>query len=160
MKRLLALALLVAGCQADLDAPREQLALDRPYFDCKVQPVITKLCSGLACHGDDRRFFHVFGRNRDRLGDTADNALVLQDERDHNYAAALAVVDADDPEHSEMLMKPLAEAAGGWFHRGAELYDGGDVFSSADDADYKVIVDWIGGATEMTTCEEPGSTLP
>jgi len=150
------------GCQDNLDAKLDLAALDRPYFDCKVQPVLTKSCGALACHGDPLRFFHLFSRNRNRLDPDPMqlNALMTTAERDHNFAAALAVIDADNTDKSEILLKPLAEAAGGWYHEGAELYKGGDVFTAKDDPDYQVLTDWIGGATEVPTCMEPGSGLP
>lgn len=156
-------AFLLAGCT--IDDPPLSATLDRPYFDCRVQPVLTKSCGALACHGASERYFRVFARNRARLGlDTpADemlrNTLLLPAERDHNFAAALALVDPSDVRRSELLQKPLAEAAGGWFHRGAELYRGGDVFASLDDPDYKVLAAWVAGAEEDPTCQEPGSSL-
>lgn len=155
------IALALVGCQDNLDAPLEQAQLDRPFFDCKVQPVLTKLCSALACHGDERRYFRVFSRNRWRITDdeSTRNAIMDPVERDHNYAAALAVVDADEPERSPLLVKPLEQSAGGYFHVGATLYAKGNVFATTDGSDYQVLADWIAGATEATTCIEPGSTL-
>ena len=158
--RWLVVLLALAACQDNLDAPLEEPALDRPFFDCKVQPTLTKFCGALACHGDPQRFFHLFSRNRNRLDDSPMqlNVVMTQAERDHNYAATLAVVDTEDPDRSELLLKPLAEEAGGWFHRGAELYKGGDVFASTNDPDYQVLAQWIAGATEVATCQEPGSS--
>jgi len=154
------LLVLLCACQVPTNGPLEQLALDRPFFDCRVQPVLTKYCSALACHGHDQRFFRVFARNRARLdANETRNAFMTSDERDHNYAAAVAVVDADDPEHSSLLMKPLDEAAGGRFHVGATMFGRGDVFAAADDPDYQLLANWVAGATEQSGCMEPGSDL-
>lgn len=160
--RALVLVMLATACQSDLDAPRDLAALDRPYFDCKVQPVLTRSCGALACHGDPKRYFRLFSRNRSRLDPDPMqlNAVMTQEERDHNFAAALATISPVDSDESELLLKPLGELAGGWYHEGAELYKGGDVFTSTDDADYQVLAQWLAGAQEVPTCTEPGSTSP
>ncbi|HVK86078.1 MAG TPA: hypothetical protein VM513_18280 [Kofleriaceae bacterium] len=160
--RLLAASVLFAGCTADLDAPRTPAELDRVYFDCKVQPVLAMYCGQLACHGDPARYFRVYSRNRLRDGgdETQRNVFMRDTERAHNYEAARAFVDLERPEASLLLRKPLEQAAGGAFHRGATLYGGGNVFRDTADPDYQTIARWINGATEdPTTCIEPGSTL-
>lgn len=156
-----ALGALAAACQKDLDAPLPPAAVDRPFFDCRVQPVLTQYCGALACHGAAGRYFKVFARNRLRLeGDeTQRNAFLRPAERDHNFNAARAFVDPADPPRSLLLQKPLEQAAGGAFHVGATLYRGGDVFATADDPDYQVLAQWAAGATEDPTCQEPGSNL-
>jgi len=157
----LALAGFLASCQSDLTEPRALPELDRAFFDCRVQPVLTKYCSALACHGDERRFFTVFARNRLRLdADEAErNAFMQGGERAFNYESTRAFVTAGSPDDSLLTQKPLEQSAGGFFHRGATLFGGGDVFATRDDPDYRVLVDWIEGATEDPTCEEPGSNL-
>jgi hypothetical protein len=151
----------LAACQKDLDAPLEPAELDRPFFDCRVQPVLTKYCAALACHGDSKRYFKLFARNRLRIaGDEPErNVFMRAEERQHNYDAARAFVDRAAPDRSLLLMKPLDEAAGGAFHVGANLYKAGDVFAGTDDPDYQVLAQWIAGATEAPTCQEPGSNL-
>jgi hypothetical protein len=154
-------AALVAACQKDLDAPLDPAELDRPFFDCRVQPVLTTYCAALACHGDPDRFFTLFARNRLRItGDESErNVFMRPAERDHNYNAARAFVDLANPTRSLLLRKPLDEAAGGAFHVGASLYKAGDVFADPADPDYQVLAQWIAGATEVPTCQEPGSNL-
>ena len=152
---------LAAACQKDLDAPIEPAELDRPFFDCRVQPVLTKYCAALACHGDAQRYFKLFARNRLRItGDESQrNVFMRPEERQHNYNASRAFVDPARPERSLLLRKPLDEGAGGAFHVGATLYGAGDVFGDTDDPDYPVLAQWIAGATEAPTCQEPGSNL-
>ena len=161
MRPALALvALMAAGCQPALDAAGQPATLDEPYFRCRVQPVLTKYCSTFACHGDGARFFTVFARNRLRLaGDESErNAFLRPEERAFNYRAAIGMVDVEDPGESLLLRKPLEEAAGGWYHVGAdEPFGGGDVFASADDPEYRALVEWVEGATEDPACVEPGS---
>ncbi len=160
MIRLL-IVVALCGCQK-LDGPRAPVELDRVFFDCRVQPVLTMNCSALACHGDPKRYFHVFARNRLRIDpdETQRKAFMKVEERDYNFAAATAMVDLDRPDASLLLTKPLEPDAGGAFHVGATLFRGGNVFATTDDPDYQVLVQWINGATEdPTTCIEPGSNL-
>lgn len=159
--RRLVLAAALAGCPSNLDAPVTPAELDRPLFDCKVQPVLTKLCSQLACHGAPGRLFRVYARNRlrDRGDETQRNVFLRSEERAHNFEAARAFVDVAHSERSLLLSKPLEQAAGGSFHRGATLYGGANVFPDTSDPDYQIIAHWIDGATEVPTCVEPGSNL-
>lgn len=158
---VLALALALAGCAGDLEQPRTLAALDRPYFDCNVQPVLTTYCGQLACHGTSERYFHVYSRNRlrDDADETQRNAFLRDSERTHNFEAARALVDIDAPDDSLLLRKPLEQAAGGAYHRGATLYRAGNVFDDSNDPDYQVIAQWIDGATEVPTCKEPNSDM-
>jgi hypothetical protein len=156
---LVAVVSILASCQ-DLSGPSPELTLDEPYFRCRVQPLLTKNCSNFACHGDGARPFTVFARNRLRLGGTESerNAFLSEDERAYNYRAASAMVDAEHPDESPLLLKPLAEEAGGWFHGATELEQGLDVFDGRD-GEWMVISDWAHGATEAADCLEPGSDL-
>ena len=162
MKRMLAaIATLALGCQSGLDEARPLPALDEAFFRCNVQPVLTKNCGALVCHGDGRRFFRIFGRNRLRLGGTEAerNAPLRDEERRSNYDSARAFVEADEPHQSLLLMKPLDQRGGGYYHGGAVTFGKGDVFADEKDPDYRVLVDWIEGAKEDPSCVEPGSNL-
>lgn len=152
-------ALLHTACVGGLSAPAETIPLDEPYFRCQVQPVVTASCAMLACHGDGRRFFRVFARNRLRLGgrEADRNRPMSPEERQRNFDAALAFVDASSPEDSMLLHKPLFPEAGGWYHGAAALYDPGNVWRSTQEPDYQRLVAWVGGATAPADCVEPGS---
>jgi hypothetical protein len=161
VKTLVVILLLVAGCQPGLHDARSLAALDEPYFRCRVQPVLAKSCAAFACHGDGRRFLRVYARNRLRLGgdETARNAQMSVDEYAANFDSARALVDVANPAGSFFVNKPLETAAGGFYHRGALIYGGGNVFVTRDDPDFKTLAAWVGGATEVPTCVEPGSDL-
>jgi hypothetical protein len=167
MTRVVLVALALGACQS-LDATRAPADLDRPYFDCKVQPVLTKDCSQLACHGAPTtpgRYFRIYARNRFRddyaqKTEMTRNAILRGSEREHNYDAARAFVDLAHPEDSLILRKPLETTAGGYFHRGATLYGGANVFADTTDPDYQIIAGWIDGATDVSTCQEPGANTP
>jgi hypothetical protein len=147
------------GCQGGLDSGQPIASLDEPYFRCKVQPVLTKSCAAFACHGDARRFFRVFSRNRLRAqGSEKDRDATLSDlERAANFEAARAFVDEGGRAASLLLTKPLEASAGGAFHRGAEIFGSGNVFSDRNDRDFKTLEAWVLGAKEDATCVEPGS---
>lgn len=137
-------------------------ALDEAFFRCRAQPVITKTCAQLACHGDPERYYVVYSRNRLRMSDLEKerNAFLTDDERLANYLGSVALAVPGDPEGSLLLQKPLDLAVGGRFHRGAELYGGGDVFQDPEnDPDWLTLVDWIEGEVEDPACIEPGSEL-
>lgn len=158
---LLLLATAISACSGDLVKSDPLPELDAAYFRCRVQPVLAKDCGQLACHGDARRYLKVYSRNRLRDGGTEAerNAAFRDAERAANFANARAFTDVRSPAKSLLLLKPLDEAAGGYFHRGAEIFGGGDVFASTEDPDYQVLLQWIDGATEDPACVEPGSAL-
>ncbi len=158
----------LTACQPDFNVATSPAPLDEPYFRCRVQPVLTKTCAMFACHGADgtsgtaNRYFRLYGRSRLRWPDTPEamrNSMMTAQERTANFVAARALVDVNNPDQSVLLQKPLDQQAGGWFHRGAELYGQGDVFLSTDDPDYRVLSAWVRGAKDDPTCIEPGSNL-
>ena len=164
MNRIALVALLAAGAceQADLRAPLALRALDEPFFRCKVQPILARTCAFSACHGDERRFFRIYARNRLRKADTPTmlNGLLTAEEQQANFEFARAVADPDDPDASLLLAKPLDRStSGGRFHQGAVIFAGGDVFPATDDPDYRVLRAWIAGAVMDRSCVEPGSDL-
>jgi hypothetical protein len=151
------------ACQGGLKDPSPlSTALDEAYFRCNVQPVLTKSCAAYACHGSSVRYFKLFGRNRLRLGGTIAklNAPMTTAERAWNYDAARAMVDTASPDTSYLLLKPLDEAAGGYYHGGSTFFAKGNVFLDTMDPDYLVLQKWIHGEkAEDQACIEPGSDL-
>lgn len=149
---------LLAGCQPDLGAAREPIALDEPFYRCKVQPILVKSCGALLCHGDATRFYRIFGRNRLRYGlpEEKRGDPLMDEETAFNYQSALAYVDAEEPEKSLLLLKPLDQAAGGYYHGGALEFDQGDVYLSKEEPEFQVLIEWVNGAKEDELCVEPG----
>lgn len=151
----------IAACKEGLEDMQASPPLDEPYFRCKVQPILTKSCSTFACHGDARRYYRVFARNRLRAGGSeADRNVPLTPlERQANFEASRAYVDpsGNAPQGNLLLTKPLETSAGGSFHRGATLFGAGNVFSNQEDPDFKTLSMWAQGAKEDASCVEPGS---
>lgn len=162
---LLAAAWALAAC---VDNPPQALpALDVAFHRCRVQPIVDARCSMLACHGDVRRPFHTFTRNRMRLvGSNVQRNLPLstktnEDDPDGelelNYASAIGFADPDVPEESWLLLKPLDADAGGYYHRGKEIFSAGDVFLDTEDPDYQTLQAWVSGETADPDCIYPGT---
>jgi hypothetical protein len=157
---LLALVATSAGCQSGLtdEAPLSG-TLDKAYFDCKVQPVLTKSCSALACHGDPARYYRVYARNRLRLGlpESKRPSFLTAEERAFNYDMARAYVVPGAPGESFLLQKALAQEKGGYYHGGEALFKRGNVFWDKTEKDYQALEAWVNGAKEDPACIEPGS---
>jgi hypothetical protein len=153
MVKLLWLATL-AGCVSGLDAPAPATTLDRDYFRCNVQPVLAARCSFPACHGDAQRplALYAVGRMRYAVGWDRPTAPLTDAELADNFGIASGFTTTTATGQAWLLAKPLATAAGGYFHRGAELYNEGDVFASTDDPGYQLLAKWIGGETASTSC--------
>ena len=145
-------------CFGCVDNPTWSPELDPAFHRCEVQPVFDHSCSTLACHGDAKRPFHVFTRNRLRLtGDMTDlNQLLTEAEIVANYDNARGFA-ADRPEESWLLLKPLEQGAGGYFHVGKERFEGPDVWTSRDDPGYQRVLAWLRGDKADPECIAPGS---
>ncbi len=158
---IVALALLPTACTVDLEDGASLPALDESFYRCRVQPIVTKSCSMFVCHGDANRYYKLFARNRLRLGlqEEQRNATTTEAERRFDFDATRAHVDAANPRQSLLLLKPLDQSAGGYFHGGATEYGMGDVFLSEDEPDYQTMLAWVNGETEDPSCIEPGSDL-
>lgn len=154
------------ACQPDFNVPVAPPPLDRAYFRCHVQSVLTRSCSMFACHGADgtsgtnSRYFRVYARSRLRppgIAEAMRNSTFTTAEYDANFTAAGDLVDVAAPDDSLLLLKPLEQSAGGFFHRGADLYGQGNVFLTRADPDFVLLSAWVHGATEDPKCIEPGS---
>ena len=159
LRRAALVAPVLVGCENNepFDA-----GLDWDYYRCRVQPVVEAQCSMLDCHGVEERAYRVYARNRLRLETVGNtnvqrNLPMTEEELQANFASAVGFFDAEHVANSWLLKKPLDERAGGYFHDGRELYDGGDVFLSLDDPGYVVLSAWLEGETEMPSCVYAGT---
>lgn len=143
-----------AGC---VDNPVQTQDLDHAFYRCKVQPILDHSCSALACHGKLERPFHVFTRNRLRLIETSSdqNTPLTPGELDANFDNARGFAGAPADE-SWLLLKPLEQHAGGYFHKGKDLFDGPDVWTSREDDDFVTVLAWLRGEKADPDCVYPG----
>ena len=147
------LALAVAGCAVDnpvASAP----ALDRDYFRCNVQPVLAARCAFPACHGTQRRPLTLYapGRERYQVGWDRPTQAITQLELDANYGVAAGFTTTTATGEPWLLAKPLAPSAGGYYHRGADLYGSADVFLTKEDTGYQTLARWIAGQGAPASC--------
>ena len=126
-----------------------------PQFQREVYPVLLRDCGFPACHGDERRFFRVYGPGRVRL--PKDDMTVPSafdqptgDEISLTYNLAQSMISSTEPGSSLLLRKPLAVAAGGAGHLGVDYFDR-DVYRTAQDAGYLAIARWVFSESPDTT---------
>lgn len=119
---------------------------DRVRFDQEVYPVLLRDCGFHACHGSTERFFQVFGPGRGRLDVATTKPLdaATDAERLHSYERARSMLDVKAPESSLLLRKPLAVAAGGAGHEGADEL-GRNVYQSKTELGYAALERWVLG---------------
>jgi hypothetical protein len=104
------------------DPSKDPATRDFGTFRDKVSPILGKSCAAGNCHG------------------TASNELYLTcgespEQVRWNYFSASQYL-AQTPEQSEIVRRPLAPEQGGSFH------EGGAIFDSTSNPDYRTIFDW------------------
>jgi hypothetical protein len=104
-------------------------------FVAKVMPILAGNCGFGSCHGSSQSDFYL------TCGDTPEQ---LQ----HNFIVAQSFVSAET-DRSELLLRPLAVAAGGVNH------SGGDIWARTDDGSYKTLRSW---AEQVGPLVLPGET--
>jgi hypothetical protein len=151
--RTIAVAIAAGGCTTALTDPSPAPDLDRAFFRCEVQPVLSARCAFGACHASARRPLRLYAVGRMRLDVAWDRlaAPLTTAELDANYEVARGFV-ADVQADSYLLSKPLDTRAGGLYHRGQDLFGDDDVFLSTSDPGYRQIAAWIAGQTAPADC--------
>jgi hypothetical protein len=133
--RAWSLGLGLLACDA---APNELPAPSYPVFRDQVYPLLLRDCGFVQCHGDDDRFFAVYGPGRARLDvetDIFDPAT--DDELWFAYQSARGMLTSDrDVFASPLLSKPL-EGRG---HGGLDDF-GRNVWQD-DDPAWQIVADW------------------
>ena len=118
-------------------APRAATALDYDFFKTRVQAVfLEKRPTHTRCYT-----CHEESNNAFRLEKLAPGAAAWSEEQSRkNFEMASKLVNPGDPDHSRLLMQPLApEGGGNVFH------SGGRQFATKDDPGWKTIADWVNG---------------
>jgi hypothetical protein len=147
----LACGLSGVGCD-DPQQGWEPAGLDRSFSD--VYPVLIRDCGFHACHGDQERFFRVYGPGRARLDDRLRAyEQVTGEELSISFSIALSMIDTEHPERSPLLVKPLALEAGGAAHGGIDDF-GRNVYRTKEDEGYKALERFVLGIAEEEDEEE------
>ena len=134
---IIAAAAGVAAACAFLDASRAAPTLDYGFFKARVEPIFLEKRAGhtrcVVCHAESNNAF--------RLEPLSPGASAWSEEQSRkNFEMVSKLVNPGDPDHSHLLMQPLApEAGGNVFH------SGGRQFASKDDPGWKILADWVNG---------------
>ena len=139
---------LLLGCEPAPGATQRFPLGDPVAFTTAVQPILAARCANPGCHGDSARPLELYAEHQHRLdpNDVHRDLPLTDEELQLNYrrtcATLLGVV---RPEAAPLLLKPLAEAAGGAGHAG------GPVFFSTDDPELQALWRWV---SATVTAEE------
>jgi hypothetical protein len=120
-------------------------SLDEAVFKCKVEPILARLCSYNACHGNAQSALRVYtpGKLRAAPPATLDDQLVALTDAEHhaNFLSAaglgFGITSVDD---HVLLRKPLPSSDGGFEHKGGAIYAKG-----VNDPAYTTIRTWLEG---------------
>ncbi len=143
--RQLALVIFLIGCTAveNEPFPDPTAALDETAFRCKVEPILVKQCSYLACHGTGESALRVYSSGKLRASPPATNddanAPLTDAERHANFTSAVGFSVATAPADNWLLRKPLPAKLGGYEHKGGAIY------ADTQDPQYAAIYAWLGG---------------
>jgi len=175
VKAAMLLATLVAGGCSDpggLGDATPWKALDYDQFVCTVQPTLIRRCSYLACHGNADHALRVFSIGKLRITEPLTRAersetLLTADEVDANWRSASALAAsgpadaraAGDPAGVVLLSKPLASDFGGSEHQGLAIFPAWPAGTLGDDAEWKALVAWVGGAKQPSPHTADCTTL-
>jgi len=142
MRVVLTLVALLLGSCAPKQAAHVAAKRDFKAFQ-EVYPVLIRDCAFHACHGSPARFFRIYGAGRARLDPKLGAFdLVTGDEISTSFELTLAMVDAEHPERSLLLRKPLTTAAGGQSHGGLDDF-GRNVYRTTADDGYRAIEKFV-----------------
>jgi hypothetical protein len=137
---MLSWTLLVAALlftQTPPPAPAGGPALDYEYFKTKVQPIFMSRRPGharcVACHVDGTPL---------RLQRPAAGAIPWDEEASRKNFDAVRRVVVPGSMQSKLLLHPLAPEAGG-----DAFHTGGPQFASKDDKEWRILADWVRGAS-------------
>lgn len=136
-------ALMLGACEEAV-GPWEPAEAEFRDFQ-RVYPVLMRDCGFHTCHGSTERFFRIYGPGRARLDeDTLAFDPLTGDEASASFLSALSFIDAQRPEQSPLLKKPLSVAAGGAGHEGVDPF-GRNVYRTREDSGYRAIEAWVLG---------------
>ena len=133
----LALIMVAALLSPMASAFGADVALDYDVYKSRVEPIFMKKRPShgrcYVCHAESNNAF--------RLEKLSPGQKVWSDEQSlNNFQRVKGLVVAGEPDKSKLLMHPLAPEAGGFAY-----HSGGRQFSSKNDAEWKILAQWVRG---------------
>ena len=128
--------------------------VDVDGYAAEVHSYVEIGCATLDCHGDPGRPLRLYGEIGLRArADLRDQPMSRSELEDNAYS--FRGVDDAPLDENLVLLKPLAEAAGGLAHVGA------DVWASESDPGYRCVRAWLAGVvgTESEACAEARASV-
>jgi len=136
--------LALCACNAQTNWSGAVGSADYTVFERDVYPVLMRDCAYANCHGAEQRFFQVWGPGRTRLDSDDKVTSIQQQEKIRSFQRAISMLYTDGSRplaESPLLVKPLEASSGGAAHGGVDRY-GRNVYRSAQDPGYQVLVRW------------------
>ena len=134
---VIAATVLLAAAFVSHMVARAAPTLDYDFFKARVEPIFLQKRDGhtrcYVCHAESNNAFRL-----ERLAPGASGWSEEQSRR--NFAMASILVNPGDPATSRLLQQPLAPEAGGNVY-----HSGGRQFASKEDANWKILADWVNG---------------
>jgi hypothetical protein len=127
----------LAAISAPHLALRAAPVLDYEFFKTRVQPIfLEKRPTHTRCY-----ICHAESNNAFRLEKiTPGDSFWSEEQSRKNFEMASKLVNPGDPDHSRLLMQPLApESGGNVFH------SGGRQFATKEDPNWQTIAAWVNG---------------
>jgi len=141
MKRLIVVAVVIAGCAGQGD-PVVLPAADVTAYTASVHPIMEARCATLDCHGDPGRPLRLYAETGLRASDDLRGQPIDPDELDADARALIAVDPDPVGRPSLILSKPLA---------GIVDHVGGDQWDTASDPQYVCVAGWLEGRIDEAT---------
>ena len=138
MARSSALRFAIAASMAAASSMAMAQSLDFDVYRTRVEPIFFKQREGHArcvvCHSESTNAFRLQAWGPQTTAFTMEQSRL-------NFQMVSKIVTSGNPDHSILLIHPLAKDAGG-----DEFHSGGRQFVSKNDPDWQVIAAWIRGA--------------
>jgi hypothetical protein len=128
----------MAAAMAAASSMAAAQSLDFDVYKTRVEPIFSKPREGHArcvvCHSESNHAFKLQAWGQQTKSFTEEQSRL-------NFQMISKLVTPGNPEHSILLLHPLAKEAGG-----DEFHSGGRQFQSKDDPDWQAIAAWVRGA--------------
>jgi hypothetical protein len=123
--------------------------LDESVFKCKIEPILIRDCSYVACHGEAGFPLRIYSIGKLRLDPSPDQMsrtkpITVAEEHANFLSASGFAWNGVAPVDNLLLRKPLPTSEGGYEHKGNAIYKGRDDPRALD------VYNWLSGTLTCT----------